>query len=320
MADAPAAPPPSSAPAPAAPAATPAAPGQLTPPEGQTPAQARAWTLKVYGQERQVSEDELLRHAQHGAAFRARADELSQKEAAFQRQQADAAARLQKDPLAYFKELGQDPKKWAAQLLLAQAEEGQLSPEQTELRRIRAENEALRQTQQQREETARQAEVRGHADRRMAHLGTTFAAALKEAGAPEGPVGWPLVQEMARYQMELDDMVGRGELTQEEVDAQATPQALAKLAMENARAADVMKWGRLQGPELLSAIPRDVGDRYVEARVLELEASRAGAAGGVQAPAPQAPRGNGTERPRDPETGKYLDRETLAFQQRLGLR
>lgn len=321
MADAPAAPPPSSAPAPAAAPESTAPAGQLAPPEGQTPAQARAWTLKVYGQERQVGEDELLRHAQHGAAFRARADELARKEAEFDRKQADAAKAIEEDPHAYFTKRGLDARKWAAQTLLTTVEEEQLSPEQVELRKTKAELDGLKKAQVEREETARQAEVRGHKERRMAQLGNTFVAALKEAGVPEGPVGWTYVEQMAKYQLDLDGMVERGEFTQEEVDRQATPAALAKIAIENVRTADLSRWGRLQGPELLHAIPRKVGDRYVEARVLELEAQKRAAGGLPQTPAaaPPAPRGNGAAPPRDPDSGKFLDREAVGFRRRLGL-
>lgn len=323
MADAPAAAP--SAPAPSGNIST-APPPSGAPPAPNTPGAPEAkptpaWKpppLKVYGQTREVDPDEYHRLAQHGAAFRHRSDELDKREAKFAADQKAALEAIEQDPIAYFQKRGLEAKKWAAQLLLSKAEEEQLTPEQVESKRLKAENEALKKAQQDREEAARAAEVKGHKERRLAQLGGTFVAALKEAGVPEGPVSWPYVEEIATYQALLDAAVERGEFTQEEVDREATPAILAKVAVENLRAADVVRWGRMPGAELLHAVPRDVQDRIIEARGEELERQRAG--GQQAAPAPQAPKPNGANgRAQDPATGRFLDREGVTFNRMLGL-
>jgi hypothetical protein len=326
MADAPAAPAPA-APS-AAPSNAPAPSGQSAPavsPDGGQPA-APAWKpppLKVYGQTREVTDlEEYHRLAQHGAAFRQRADELAQKEAAIAKREAEWAEKFKANPWAPFKENGLDERREAAKLLLQKAEEQQLTPEQLELKTAKEKLAAIEKEREQAAQRQREEAVNTAKQRYLEQRGGAFVQALTSLGVPEGPVSWPFVAEMAHYQEQVDHLVAlgpeRGGITQEEADREATPERLAKMAMDNLRGQDAAKWGRMDGKTLLHAIPREVGDRYLEARYEEFEAQRGGT--GLQQPPAQQPRpnGNGHAPGRDVATGKFIDRERESFLHRLG--
>lgn len=329
------------------------APGADTPAETQQERLAPAWKppkLKVYNREVEVDEATYHKHAQTGAAFAEQSRRLAQERAELERLRAEndtkyanaiSLERLKSDPAGVLKEAGLDPLKWSAGQLVADHEEALLTPEQKAIRdgqkslqereaALAAKEKALKdqeeRTQQEQLDAARQA--------RRADLGQRFVEALTKGGIPEGPASWRFLESMVEHQTHLDTLVqeyvrtnGAGGVSPEEAAQRGTPEALAELAKEEVMAKDVATWGKLGGADLLHAIPREVGDRYLEARVLEHEQKRA--AGGPREPL--VPRTAPTPRPaptqqartegvvRDPTNGRYTDRNHREFIDRLGL-
>lgn len=328
--NAPAAPPPPSNPSEAS--AGDQRPTSDAPADGQ---QAPAWKppkLKVYNREIEVDEPTYHKHAQTGAAFAEQSRQISQRRAELDAREAQYAnavpvERLRADPAAVFKELGIDPLKWSAEQLVSTHEAETLPPEQKALQDREAAVAAKEKEFQDREQRAEQERLNAATQQRRAALGERYVSALKTAGVPEGPASWPLLKSIVDYQGDLDSLVERGVVTPEEAAQRGTPEALAQLAMDDVRQKDAATWGSLSGDDLLWAIPREVGDRYVEARVLQHEAARAG--GGAPVPmvarpsaAPgrqQAPTGNGATGGERLADGTFTTREHREFMDRLGL-
>lgn len=322
----------------------------------ETPA-APAWKppkLKVYNREVEVDADTYHRHAQQGAAFAEQSRRLAHERAEFTRQQEAERAkyanaipleRLKSDPAAVFKELGIDPLKWSATQLVADHEAALLTPEQKaaqdNAKKLTERETAIAAKEkefQEREQQVQREQLETATQARRADLGQRFVQALTGAQIPEGPASWPYLEAMVDHQNDLDAGIqewyrteGAGGISPEEAAQRGGPQALAELAIEEVRQKDVAKWGKFSGPDLLHAIPREVGDRYLEARVVEHQEKRA--AGGAREPlVPRtAPIGGGippraaqhqpapAATPRDPTNGKYTNREHLEFVTKLGL-
>jgi hypothetical protein len=325
---------------------TPAAdqrPTSEVPAEGQ---QIPAWKppkLRVYGKEVELDEATYHKHAQTGAAFAEQTRRLAAERAELERQReayanAVPVDRLKSDPAAVFKELGIDPLKWSADQLVKTHEAETLPPEQKALQEREAAIAAKEKEFQEREQRAQQEQLQAATQARRADLGQRFVQALTAAGVPEGPASWPFLEKMVAHQTDLDALVqeyhrtnGAGGVSPEEAAQRGTPEALAELAREEVMAKDAATWGKLSGDDLLYAIPREVGDRYLEARVLEHQKRHQSGApaplvprtapigAGVQPPRPQqaAPRQNGV--PHDPTNGKFTTREHREFIDRLGL-
>jgi hypothetical protein len=336
--------------APAAPAAdttatseTPAADQQPTsgaPAEGQ---QAPAWKppkLKVYNREVEVDEATYHKHAQTGAAFAEQTRQIAAERARLAKEREEAGAvvplaRLKSDTEAVLRELGIDPVKWSADQLVKTHETETLPPEQKALQDREAAVAAKEKALQEQEQRAQQEQLQAATQARRADLGQRFVQALTTAGIPEGPASWPFLEKMVAHQSDLDALVqewhrtgGAGGVSPEEAAQRGTPEALAELAREEVMAKDAATWGKLSGDDLLHAIPREVGDRYLEARVLEHQKrQQVGGAPAPLVPRPaaalprvqQAPasRNNGTQH--DPTNGRFTNREHLEFVHKLGL-
>jgi antitoxin component of RelBE/YafQ-DinJ toxin-antitoxin module len=331
--------------APAAPAVDTGTSPAQTDPGGEaapeTPA-AAPWKppkVKVYGREVEFDEATYHKHAQTGAAFAEQSRKLAADRAELERQRAAYANavpvdRLKSDTAAVLKELGIDPLKWSADQLVKTHETETLPPEQKALNDREAAVAAKEKEFQAREQRAEQERHQAATQARRADLGQRFVEALTSAQIPEGPASWPYLEAMVDHQNVLDGLVqewhrtnGAGGVSPEEAAQRGGPQALAELAIEEVRQKDVAKWGKFSGADLLNAIPREVGDRYLEARVLEHNERRA--AGGpreplVARPSAAAPRvvqqqAGPAATPRDPTNGKYTNREHLEFVTKLGL-
>jgi hypothetical protein len=110
------------------------------PTEGQQPGEtkqeaiARMFKVKVDGNEREVSEEELLRGYTHGAAANEKMRVANE-----QRQMAEEVLRIFKtDPKLAFSKLGVDAKAFAEQVLNEHMEDSMLTDEQKELKKLRA--------------------------------------------------------------------------------------------------------------------------------------------------------------------------------------
>lgn len=335
--------------APAAPTADTSATTE-TPAEDQQPAsgapaetqQTPAWKppkLKVYNREVEVDEATYHKHAQTGAAFAEQSRRLAAERAELERMRAAYAQavpleRIKSDPEAVLREAGHDPLKWSADQLVKTHEVETLPPEQKALQDREAAVAAKEKALQEQEQRAQQEQLQAATQARRADLGQRFVQALSTAGIPEGPASWPFLEKMVAHQSDLDALVqewhrtgGAGGVSPEEAAQRGTPEALAELAREEVMAKDAATWGKLSGDDLLFAIPREVGDRYLEARVLEHQKRQQGGAPAPLVPRPSAapprpqqspaPRPNGT--PHDPTSGKFASREHMEFVHRLGL-
>lgn len=119
------------------------------------PPAPRTLRLKADGREEELPEEEILRLASLGRAGQRRLQEAAQT-----RKQYEQAVAALKDPSKFtsaVKTLGHDPATLLYQLLEAQAEEDSLSPEQRELRALKAEKQALEAEKTKRAEAEKQA-------------------------------------------------------------------------------------------------------------------------------------------------------------------
>jgi hypothetical protein len=280
--------------------------------------------VKVYGSEREVPDEVYHRYAQQGAAFHQQREELARAKAEHEARVKDWKERFKADPESVFREVELDPKQWAARKLITDHERAQETPEQRELREAREKLAAIEKEKQEATARAQKEKTEAVAKRQRAELGAAWVGALKEAGVPEGPASWGFVAKMAGYQAEIDEAVLAGEMTPEEAQARISPQLLAKLAVEDMRAEQMVTFGNLRGKSLAAAMGREWLDRaaeaWVEVREAEEAAGRAQAGGGAVATGGQRPAptgGNGNGQPRN-GNGQYISRERAQFLDFIG--
>lgn len=337
MADAPAAPAaPTTSTAPTSPSGSVAPTTSADAPEvgggsPETPPAPVLRKLKVYGQEREVPDDVYQRYAQQGAAFAQQREELARAKADFEAQQRQWEEQIKANTAAALKERGLDPDAWAAERLISEHQRSQETPEQKELREAREKLAAFEKEKAEAAEQAKQAEIAQHRKRYEQDIGQKFEAALVEAGIPKGPGAWRFIEKMAGYQAELlqlEEHVAAGRMAPEELEmarAQLTPAVLSKMAIEDARNEDVVKWGRFRGKDLAAVMGPDLLARAAEAWAMVEEEKRAaqGGAGavptGVQRP-PHQNNGNGQERNGQGQFQAPVSRERSFFEMATGIK
>lgn len=337
MADAPAAPAvPTTSTAPASPSGGVAPATSADAPEAgggvpETPPAPVLRKLKVYGQEREVPDDVYQRYAQQGAAFAQRQQEIAEKEAAHEAKVRKWEEEIKTRTAEALKERGLDPDAWAAERLIAEHQRKQETPEQKELREAREKLATFEKEKAEAAEKARLDEIAQHRARYERDIGQKFEAALVEAGIPKGPAGWGFLEKMAGYQKELLQLAEQVEakrITPEEYElaqAQLTPAVLSKMAIEDARNEDVVKWGKFRGKDLAAVMGPDLLARAAEAWAMVEEEKRAdqGGAGavptGVQRP-PHQNNGNGQERNGQGQFQAPVSREATFFEMATGIR
>ncbi|HUR93056.1 MAG TPA: hypothetical protein VMY76_00635 [Gemmatimonadales bacterium] len=313
-------------PAPAAPAGT-SSPGSpqvatvppdaaKTPPAGkeQSPAPApRKVTLKIRGQTRELDEESVHAYAQKALAGEDGLAALAKARSDFEAQQKAWTAeqeRLKTDTAAFLEKAGLNPKEWAAKYVLEQfgGEEGQpLTPEQEELRALKAEKAEREKRDQAAAEQAKQERLKKQALAKGQQYREKFATALGELGLAAGDPAVPgIIVRMAADQQRMEE---------EGIDL--PPRALAQMAVGAIQKEQAMAWGRLQGDALLSALGPDLEAKATAAIVAKFKRQRAEQ--GQPTPAVAPPDG----RPRD-EQGRYastapVSRERMEYERRLGI-
>jgi hypothetical protein len=158
------------------------------------------YTVKVNGAERQVSEADLLAGYSHGSAAQEK-----MREAQEQRTIAEEVLKIFKtNPKAAFEKLGVDAKAFAEQVLNQHMEDSLLTPEQRELRDLRAWQQqqkdaetAAKQKQQEASEAAYREQVSGE-------LQQSIVSAISSNGLPKNEY---TVGRMAYY---LDSAIRAG--------------------------------------------------------------------------------------------------------------
>jgi hypothetical protein len=109
----------------------------------------RKFKLKVYGQERELPEKDVIAAAQR---FIAGQDAFKRT----QKEQAQFVERFKKDPWAVMQELELDPDQLAHDRLLAKIKRERMTPEQRELEDLKSEKQKWEEQRQQQEEVAKQ--------------------------------------------------------------------------------------------------------------------------------------------------------------------
>lgn len=124
--------------------------GTSTTVAGETPAE-RTFKLKVYGQERELPEKDVIAAAQR---FIAGQDAFKRT----QKEQATFVERFKKDPWAVMQELELDPDQLAHDRLLAKIKRERMTPEQRELEDLKSEKQKWTEKQAQEAEMQKQQE------------------------------------------------------------------------------------------------------------------------------------------------------------------
>ncbi len=181
-----------------------AAPG-----ETKSETMARMYKVKVDGQDMEVDEAELLRGYAHEKASQKR-----MQEAAMSKQEAAQVLRLFKEnPREAFKMLGSDARQFAESVIQDELNEAMLSPEQKEMRKIKADLEKY----QNNEKSARETYEREQRDAEMARyteqVQSDIVTTLETAGLPktERTVG------RIAYYMQAALQAGFGNVTPKDV-------------------------------------------------------------------------------------------------------
>lgn len=268
----------------------------------QPPAPApRKVTLKIRGQPRELDEESVHAYAQKALAGEDGLASLAQqrKELEAQRQAWKAEQeRIKTDTAAFLEKAGLNPKEWAAKYVLEQfgGEEGHpLTPEQEELRALKAEKAEREKRDQATAEQAKQERLKKQALAKGQQYRQNFAAALGELGLAAGDPAVPgIIVRMAADQQRAEE---------EGIDL--PPRALAEMALASLQKEQATAWGRLSGDALLSALGPD----------LEAKATAAIVAKFKRQPAAGQPRN---------ERGQFagtapISRERMEYERRLGL-
>jgi hypothetical protein len=124
--------------------------------EEMTPAQKKKFKLKIYDEEREYDEDEVVRYAQKAAA----ADKRFQEAANLEKRYQGIIEKLKTDPWQLFQALEMDPEQAAEQLLLEKLRYEQMTPEQKEALEYRKKYETAQQQLQRIKEMQEEEQTR----------------------------------------------------------------------------------------------------------------------------------------------------------------
>lgn len=282
---------------------------------GQPAAPApRKVTLKIRGQPRELDEESVHAYAQKALAGEDGLASLAQQRKELEAQQQAWKAeqeRIKTDTAAFLEKAGLNPKEWAAKYVLEQfgGEEGQpLTPEQEELRALKAEKAEREKRDQATAEQAKQERLKKQALAKGQQYRQKFAAALGEMGVAEGDPSIPgIIVRMAADQQRAEE---------EGIDL--PHKALAEMALASIQKEQATAWGRLSGDALLSALGPDLEAKATAAIVAKFKRQRA-----EQGQPPATATAPADGRARD-EQGRYIttapvSRERTEYERRLGL-
>lgn len=116
-------------------------------PVEKKPPEKKKFKLKVYDEEAEYDEDEVVRMAQKAAA----ADKRFQSAAELEKRYTQAIEKLKQDPRFYFETTGMNAEEWAEKLLIQKLKLETMSPEQRRAYDLEQENMRLKETVAERE-------------------------------------------------------------------------------------------------------------------------------------------------------------------------
>lgn len=171
---------------------------------GETPAQtqARLFKVKVDGQEREVSESDLIRDYQLREASQSRMTEAQKL-----RSQAEEALKLIKgDTKEALRRLGIDPYEFAQRIAAEQIEDEMLSPEQKEMRDTKAQLAKFQREKEQQEAAAKTQEIQMAQQKYINDLTPKLQQVAKDARLPtQGTAGARTFMRFGEYMSKLYD-------------------------------------------------------------------------------------------------------------------
>lgn len=162
-------------------------------------AEIKKWRLKIDGREEELTEDELVKHAQLGKAAHKRMQEAAQ----YKKNVAAFFETLKADPLRVLSDpsLGipaEQLKKLAESVISNEIEDLKKTPEQREKEKLQRELESLKQRYKEEEESRKQSEFQRLQEQAALQLDNDIASALDTSGLPKSPY---TVKKMAEYML-----------------------------------------------------------------------------------------------------------------------
>ena len=156
----------------------------------------KLYKVKIDGEELELTEEELVKHAQLGKAAHKR-----MQESAALRKDVDALINLLKtNPAAVLSDpsIGVDIKKFAQDIINQEIEDMQKSPEQREKEKLTKELEGLRKAQKESEEKTKQVEFERLQEQAERQIDEEMTSALDGSGLPKKPY---VIKKMAEVMM-----------------------------------------------------------------------------------------------------------------------
>lgn len=169
------------------------------------------YVVKIDGEEREITEEELLR----GYRMRESSDKRFQ-EAAEMRKQAEQLQELMKtDPAKAMKQLGLDPRQFSEEYISRLLEEQMMTPEEKELAELRRERDELHKAKLAEEESKKQSEYDANTQKQAAEYKRQIEEVITEHKLPHTPT---TINRLALH-MEQSYMKGNTEITAKDVVA-----------------------------------------------------------------------------------------------------
>ena len=220
----------------------------------ETPAEIRKFKVKVQDQEREVTEDELVRNYQLREASNAKFEEAN----AMRQQAAQLAKILQDgDPRELFRKLGKDPRALAEQWLAEALEEEMLDPKDKEVRQLKrqlADKEATEKAARDQQERAQHEQLKQHY---QANLQKDILEVLDTAGLPKSS---RTVARIAYYmQQGLHN------------DVELSPRDVVDLVRQDYIQEIQDLTGNLDGDKLLALLGKDVPEKLRKHELAKLK-------------------------------------------------
>lgn len=252
--------------------------GEVETQTGGTPAPSKRYKVKVDDTEEEVDEAELLSGYQKSKASAKRFEEAAQ----LRKEIEEFVGQIKQDPKALLKRLGHNvdspdeliqalygksAKDYAEELLMRELEESLLSPEEKELRSLRADKEARQREEESRAEQQKQARVEAMRVQAAEEIQSEVIQAIQESGMQATP---RLVYQIASQLLEELDNAEEGdnfvkpdarkalgkakarsrnemmELLESVQDDDALLEMLPKSLIERVRKAELKKMGRIK--------------------------------------------------------------------------
>lgn len=230
--------------------------GAITDPATQA-AIAKMYKVKIDGIESEVDEAELLRGYGHSQAANKRMAEAKE-----QRSQAEEVLRIFKqDPTKAFTKLGVDVKQWAEQVLRQEMEDAMLSPQEKELRELRAMAQDMKTKEQEAKDAQSKAAEKAYIEQTTQELQQGIMNALQTSDLPRNEF---TVGRIAYY---MDGAIQAGY-------DQVKPQDVVPMVKQEYEKEIRKLMVDMEGDKLLSFLGDDVSKKMIKAHVAKVGAKK----------------------------------------------